>query len=40
MAGNPRYCGCDSFVPFGPQYPYSAPSGWFNDYGCKDMQTE
>lgn len=34
MPGNPRYCGCDSFVPLGPQYPYSAPSGWFNDYGC------
>lgn len=27
--GNPAYCGCDSFVPPGPQYPYSAPSGWF-----------
>jgi hypothetical protein len=30
MAGNPAYCGCDSFVPFGPQYPRSAPSGWWN----------
>jgi hypothetical protein len=27
MPGNPLYCGCDS-VPFGPQYPRIAPSGW------------
>ncbi len=28
MPGNPLYCGCDSFVPLGPQYPRTAPSGW------------